>query len=789
MAFTRASGRPSFLSMTVCRSLLARAAALGVAAAFVFTAAAPAVAAVPPPPGGPILVLTSSGDGFGGYLTEILRQEGLNEFDVADVASLSPQLLASHGVVVLGSVPAGLSAGQVSTLTSWVQGGGDLVAMRPPKSLAPLLGLADAGGTVSNGSITAAAQSGVTTSSMQFHGTGDLYSLDGAGAVANYSGSGAPAVSLRGYGAGQAAAFTYDLARSVVYTRQGNPAWIGQERDGNVPTSSDPAILRSDDLFFPDWVDLGRVQVPSADEQQRLFANLVVGMQQDHMPLPRFWYLPYGLKAAVVMTGDDHAHPAGSGTEGTIGQFNRDLNVYSAPGCSVADWQCVRATTYLFPNSDITSVQAAGYQAAGFEVALHLWSSGTQNGAQNPTDQNCHNAASTDGLDGDLSQQLGQFATNFPGILAPVTNRNHCIVWSGWVDVPVAEQKQGIRFDTNYYYWPGNAWIQNRPGLFTGSGFPMRFAAQDGSLVDVFQATTQITDESDQNIPTNIAVLLDNALGPNGYYAVVTANMHTDASQDTSGGGGAGGHPGADAIIEAAKARGVPVVSARQMLNWLDGRDQSSFSGLSFSGGRMSFTINQASGARGLQAMLPLQGPTGTLLGLARNGQALPYNVQTIKGIAYATFDGSGGAYVATYPAPAGTPPTGTPPGGAGSSKATPKVKTVEVLKRATLAPTFPRLKISTQQLRLGNGRSVAITFRLKHTSRIVLSIRDAKGKVVRRIRAAKRKAHTVLRLRWDGRDSKGHYVKPGRYRFTVTATGSHYQKTARGSVRVVAAT
>ena len=35
--------------------------------------------------------------------------------------------------------------------------------------------------------------------------------------------------------AGHAAAFTYDLARSIVYTRQGNPAWAGQERDGQTP--------------------------------------------------------------------------------------------------------------------------------------------------------------------------------------------------------------------------------------------------------------------------------------------------------------------------------------------------------------------------------------------------------------------------------------------------------------------------------------------------------------------------------------------------------------------------
>jgi hypothetical protein len=771
--------------MTVCRSLLARAAALALAAAFLFTIAAPAPAAVPPPPGGPILVVTSGADGFSRYLPEILRSEGLNEFDVADVGSLSPGLLAGRGVVVLGSSP--LSADQAATLTAWVQAGGNLVAMKPSTVLAPLLGLAYAGGTASDASVVAGPGSGVTGAAMQFHGAADLYALNGASAVATLAdagpASGRPAVSLRNVGSagGQVAAFTYDLPQSVVLTRQGNPAWVGQERDN---ADMGAQTLRSDDLFFPDWVDLSRVQVPSADEQQRLLANLIIGMQQDRMPLPRFWYLPWGLKAAVVMTGDDHQHPAGfDGNEGTIGQFLRYRDVYSAPGCSVADWQCVRATSYLFPVANISNQELASFQASGFEFGLHLWSTGgTAAGTHTSNDETCHNATAQS-IANDLGAQLGQFAATWPSALSPVSNRNHCIVWSGWVDVPRAELGQGIRLDTNYYYWPGG-WVNNRAGLFTGSGFPQRFADTDGSLVDVYQAATQLTDESDQDIPGEVAVLLDNAVGANGYYAVITANMHTDGEKLKA----PGGHPQANAIVEAAQARGVPVVSARQMLTWLDGRDGSSFTGLSMSGGQLSFAINPAGGARGLTAMLPLNGPTGGLLGLARNGANVPFGVQNIKGIDYAMFDAAGGSYVATYPAP-GSSPSGTPPlGGSGASKST-KVKAVEVLKRATLAPTFPRLKISTTVLRPGGGRSLAITFRLRHTSRIVFSIRDAKGKVVRRIRAPKHKAHTVLRLRWDGRDSKGRYVKPGRYRFTITATGKHYQKTARGSVRVVAAT
>ena len=60
-----------------------------------------------------------------------------------------------------------------------------------------------------------------------------------------------------GTSGGHAAAFAYDLATSVVYTRQGNPAWAAQERDGFFAHSSD-------DKFFgdatgdsrPDWSTL-----------------------------------------------------------------------------------------------------------------------------------------------------------------------------------------------------------------------------------------------------------------------------------------------------------------------------------------------------------------------------------------------------------------------------------------------------------------------------------------------------------------------------------------------------
>ena len=89
------------------------------------------------------------------------------------------------------------------------------------------------------------------------------------------------------------------------------------------------------------------------------------------------------------------------------------------------------------------------------------------------------------------------------------------MVWSDWATVPKIESESGIRLDATYYYWPG-AWVQNRPGMFTGSGMPMRFADIDGSVIDCYQLPTHMTDESGISYGPFAAALLNKALGPEG---------------------------------------------------------------------------------------------------------------------------------------------------------------------------------------------------------------------------------------------------------------------------------
>ncbi|HEU4547507.1 MAG TPA: DUF4082 domain-containing protein, partial [Microlunatus sp.] len=295
--------------------------------------------APPPPgiedgPGGPIAVVTSTGNPSTSYLGEILRAEGLNEFANVRISTLSATTLAPYSVVVLGDVT--LTDAQVAALTDWVNAGGNLISMRPDSRLYGLAGITAQAGTVADGylAVNAAVEpgAGITADTMQFHGTASRYGLAGATAVATlYSGpttsTGLPAVTLRTVGSngGQVATFAFDLARSVIATRQGNLAWAGQNRDGATPN-------RSNDLFFggtaTDWVNLSKAHIPQADEQQRLLANLITVTARDRFPLPRFWYFPGTHKAVVVATGDDH------GTGGTPGRFST-YAAASPSGCSV----------------------------------------------------------------------------------------------------------------------------------------------------------------------------------------------------------------------------------------------------------------------------------------------------------------------------------------------------------------------------------------------------------------------------------------------------------------------
>ena len=225
-----------------------------------------------------LLVVTSTAKPFGSYLGEILRNEGLNAFTTIDVAFLSPALLSGFDVVVLGEAP--LNAAQVTTLTGWVNGGGNLIAMRPDKQLAGLLGLTVASGTRSNAYLkvdaTVPPGAGIVGSTMQYHGTADNYALNGATAVATlysntHDGDDEPGG---------------DAALRRIERRPGGGVHLRPRPLGRLHAPGQPVLGRPGagrrrrdpprrHVLLARWLNTGKIAIPQADEQQRLLVNLI----------------------------------------------------------------------------------------------------------------------------------------------------------------------------------------------------------------------------------------------------------------------------------------------------------------------------------------------------------------------------------------------------------------------------------------------------------------------------------------------------------------------------------
>jgi hypothetical protein len=577
--------------------------------------------------GGPILVVTSEAVVFDAFYAEILRAEGLTSFTTIGLEDLNREILYAHQVaIVTGPV---VEPDQVSFIEEWLEQGGNLIAMRPHGELAALAGLQQSLSTIGDGYLrfdtSTPPGQGLVAETIQFHGTADIAATtpETKTLASLYTdavnSAHAPALTIReiGTAGGEIAAFTFDLAQSVVLTRQGNPNWAGQERDGLDP-------VRPNDLFFggtgvgaePDFIDLNKVAIPQADEKMRLLSNLIAYVTRDTAPLAKFWYFPKGAKAVLVMAADDH------GTKnGTEQSFDRMLAL-GPQGCQVATWECPRATSWMYASSGMGDHQAAAYGAQGFEIGSHA-------------STYCHNW-SGHSLNRAFFEDLHEFHLVFPSVPPQQSSRLHCIVWSDYAGQPYIERAWNIRYDMNYYYWPRN-WVDGRAGFMTGSGLPMRFSDEVGQLIDVYQHETHLVDEVFAGAFEAVEALIDRALGPEAYYGAFGTHFDFHNAFDVQ-------------LMGLAVAKGVNMVSVQQMLDWIEGRNASFFGNARWEASTLSFEAHTDPRTGGmLLGMLPRHFGGAQLLEIRRDAEIIPFDTENIKGIEYSLFSASTGSYVATY--------------------------------------------------------------------------------------------------------------------------------------------
>ncbi len=493
----------------------------------------------------PILVLIDpeTSDRFGIYTCEILRAEGIYCFQVSRLDEMTSDLLGDYGLVILTETE--VTTAQAAILDAYVDEGGRLIAFRPDQKINHLFGMVASGYWVEDGYLRLVpgtpVQEGLTLESMQIHGTANGYCIVSKQAVpvaTLFSDSATPtsypAVVSHSYGKGKAVAFAYNLPKNIAYTRQGNPAWAGQERDGILG-------IRAAEMYLG-WVDTSKNHFNQADVQMQLLSHLIEDLFQDREPLPRLWYFPGNNKCLVMLTGD--------GEDAQLADFKAHLADIESKGA--------RMTIYL-KDPSIPAAEVAKWVSTGHEIACHF--DDTAEATQPTYDRMYFIACDA------MTSHLHAYG------YSPRTVRNHWIVWVGWTEQAAIEAELGIGLDCNlYHYDQGSSHGSYLGGVgnFTGSGLPMKFVDKGGQVIDIYQSLTQLPDEQwlEENFYGCFKTLIDRSLDAEAY-TFMNVNFHTDRWQEWSR------KPGLD-MLDYANRRGVPVWTAEHTLNFLKAREAAS---------------------------------------------------------------------------------------------------------------------------------------------------------------------------------------------------------------------
>jgi len=571
-------------------------------------------------PSYPILLITHPQD-FNAYIGEILKTEGINEFQIGSLSDSEIDLdyLNCFDIVIMGEIP--LTKAQINMITLYVDGGGNLITLRPDKRLASLFGLTDATGCIENGyfSIDAGTDigDGLPSKALQLHCSADKYALNGAEKIATLytdpsTPTGYPGTTFHNHGSGHTIAFTYNLSSNIVYTRQGNPQSAGLEKDGIDG-------LRAMDMFNDGWVDISKNTLNQADEQMRLLSRCIEKMSTYKKPLPRFWYFPEMLKCLVTLTNDgEHSGEA---------DFEAQFGDIESRGA--------RMSLYILDTTRVSAASAEAWDRRGHEISGH------------PDDTDEAANPRWNGMKNAITRMKRTMGSRYGITMRTVVN--HWFIWCG-MDADgkrdfgaqaSLEEDQGLEMDVNYAHYDNHS---NRghflgplgtdQGNFTGSGLAMKFADVSGEILNVYQLLNNVYDQQYmENGDTTgfyncFKGLMDRSLNDE-VYSCICIKAHTDEYRFSK--------KPLMKMLDYSNDNKIPVWTAGQLLDFLKVKDQATFSSIRWSNHRLSFQINSSlNHGSGLTFMVPAICGGRKIKSINTDNSDLIYKIQSIKGHEYA---------------------------------------------------------------------------------------------------------------------------------------------------------
>jgi hypothetical protein len=559
---------------------------------------------------------------FAGYLAEILAVEGFLGYDVVDLTgrALTGALLEGQDLVLVAQMP--FERAEREALEAYARGGGRLLMLDPPVEMAGLFGLAARDPVLKRGHYLQWDETGCppgarsTEVPLQVHVEARCYTVGDAEVAAWFCwGTGArrqyPAAAVSVAGQGMAAMLAFDLARSTVFHHQGLPE---QASTGSCP---DPGGLGQykPDGHFVGHLDVTRATIPQADLQQRLLGALVDRMLPT--PAPRLWYFPDGEPGLAFLNGDSD------------GMTRDDLEAVLA----LIEPRGGRYTCYLLDEEPIPPEVEAALRARGHAFGKHLWAGGL------PSLETMAQA---------VTEQIGGYRKRYG--YTPLTNRGHCLIWPGWTEMARFLAREGVRMDSNF------VGCHCGHGYLTGSGLPVRFMDERGSLIDLYEQSTQWEDDVaigeyferlayDRAVELSLETLRE---AREQYHTVVNFNLHPihirKAHLDTGA--------WIRAVADYCGQRHIPMIGGDDWVRFNDARRRVTLSGYQADAGadpgggrptsaplpadraarRLRFTLAAEEAVTGLTLTLPFAWDGADFRAATLDGAPIPHRRRRIHG-------------------------------------------------------------------------------------------------------------------------------------------------------------
>jgi hypothetical protein len=311
-----------------------------------------------------------------------------------------------------------------------------------------------------------------------------------------------------------------------------------------------------------------------------------------------------------------------------------------------------KMTLYILEVNKVSKVWVDKWTAKGHEFAGH------------PDDTWEANHPKWNNMDSMLGIKINEIKDKYQ--LPVRTNVNHWFVWCGedssgnpdFGAQAMLEEKNGIELDANYAHYDINSNqgenYLGTPGLnqgnFTGSGLVMKYANAKGKTINVYQHFNAVYDQQynelhdPEGFYNCFKGLVDRSLNDE-IYSFVSIKSHNDEYYFSK-------EPLLK-MLAYANSKNVPVWTAVKLLDFIKMKDEASFSDISWSNNKLSFTLNsKLKHTNGLTFMLPASYAGNKLKEVVKNGATTQFTIKKVKGSDYAFVTVQGGenySVVASY--------------------------------------------------------------------------------------------------------------------------------------------